>query len=74
MKMSEIIFLFIYVPVYQPKSIGFTTEMLIIKDGHSNDVPSNCKSSTVAIQSVGRLPIIRKIICRGLKGKNKYTS
>lgn len=37
------------------------------KGGHPTDVPSNCKSSTAAIQPVGLLPIIRKQIRRGLK-------
>lgn len=42
------------------------------KGGHPTDVPSNCKSSTAAIQPVG-LPIIRKQICRSLKEKNEET-
>lgn len=39
------------------------------KGGHLTNVPSNCKSSTAAIQPVGLLRIIRNQICKGLKGK-----
>lgn len=51
-----------------------TVEILIIKGGHPTDIPSNCKSSTVAIQPEGLLPILSEKPCRGLKRKNKQTS